>query len=1517
MRKLVETPAGRNLQGLRSDNGEETGKNEKRFRVSGAGEGLIPKVEEMRVSVDVDAENVPLQMLMRKNDKTRVSVEVNMLESESLGAGQMKPSEARLMENNKGGVHMPSLQSSCSGADDDEDNIPIGKILIRSKAGDHQKIKQKNVQIMNDIDDNTPLRNTIAVKEGKILRKSIALKTINRDKTIKDSGCDVNGSSKFREGDMVWAKVKSHPWWPGQLYNPAFASAMARSKKKSGHMLIAFFGDSSYGWFIESDLVPFEPNYVQKSKQSTSRTFTKAVEESVDELGRRAALGLTCPCRNSSYFKPAKVKGYVMVDIGGYVTPGVYTERQIEGARTEFNPENMLSFARRMAVSPWSAEDRSVSGIKCVAEVLAYRAATVTSRGKDYREALRISTSSDDAGADDISHDLELQPEVVCSDSTIGPPSVDEKKESPRHVKVKDLAKSSSMPEKTDMKKVWYSLKRKEGIHEHCSATSSDSLMNYLVQANGLQKSEANIKLPGGCLTDDDIDKYVFKKRIHTEEAKPVETKEDMNQAKKNLRRGRRSIGEAEARKKEVVRKASHMGLLDRQNDLDKSVLARKPGEIEELHVVHRSEAGTPNEIGSTSGRIRKSDKLSSTKGLVGSSVFQAEDGKSSTKASQNKNEKKVAMIPNSSTNNAICGKTLEAEGEDIIADESCEEKQQMGPVAMVVDKIGPRVNLVRAEDTETIDTLDELHRVHKKLVGAEKESVSLNGVQQENGASLAAKMTEKSDFGASARVCTAIPRDSSLNVHPSACKPVSSIVTEGQKTENNVGCVLENGGKDLHESVSLSNDFIKSQVLNSVEMDEPGLFRSHHTDDQISGGLESSPCEGCPDVQGKVDDIQLDTETKKTAKETETKKTAKELLISSSDICEADVVPSSELRASTAKELIISSSDIGEADVVPVSELRASLDHAVIKKTKGFKRLVKFAKSSGLQDTPARSYPREENHNNETRLSDEIEPTEKRRKVSKIVESIAEEPKDARTGTAMVNSASHNYSRATLTEDDEGCSLMLSAQSKGTDLLCREVHSENSGSLLSLLMKDFLSLALDPFYGIERDCPLKVSQFFLKFRSLVYQKSLTSLSSLEASKNVQSLHEVRDDQETKNRNARSESELLLSLSESKDPNVKDALAGENSKSELNEVAPLTNSKMQNSIPHVFKSGRSKGLEAKENRKRKLVVQSDGSGSLKRLRKLKDLESIPSKKSRLKLSVHKSSVLSTEDLKESVQEQMKPRKSSFERSSDSSKAIEGPMALCMKFPQGFALPSVVQLKVKFARFGPLDVSGTRIYFNSGSAQVVFKHSSDAETAYDYATENSLFGQADVGFRLKQIFQPKNEAPVLQSKTETLKLSRIQSEEVSSSVPAVTQEDMAPLRLMDKHGVPETPVESTPKSTFQSRPVSQLKSCLKKADELGNGTLKETARVTFQLDSEELSPTAVIAMDEHSQKENVNIPISTSLLENNAIVNPLVENDATKSAPPDISHQMLYLLMQCNDIVNDISSSLGYVPLHEL
>jgi DNA (cytosine-5)-methyltransferase 3A len=93
----------------------------------------------------------------------------------------------------------------------------------------------------------------------------------------------------FEVGDMVWGKVKSHPWWPGQIFNEAFASPSVRRVKKMGYVLVAFFGDNSYGWFDPAELIPFEPHVKEKSQQTSSDHFAKAVEEAMNEVGRRRA----------------------------------------------------------------------------------------------------------------------------------------------------------------------------------------------------------------------------------------------------------------------------------------------------------------------------------------------------------------------------------------------------------------------------------------------------------------------------------------------------------------------------------------------------------------------------------------------------------------------------------------------------------------------------------------------------------------------------------------------------------------------------------------------------------------------------------------------------------------------------------------------------------------------------------------------------------------------------------------------------------------------------------------------------------------------------------------------------------------------------------------------------------------------------------------------------------------------------------------------------------------------------
>ncbi|CAH1454284.1 unnamed protein product [Lactuca virosa] len=131
----------------------------------------------------------------------------------------------------------------------------------------------------------------------------------------------------YEVGDMVWGKVKPHPWWPGHVFSEEFATTSVRRSKREGLLLVAFFGDSSYGWFDPSELMPFESNFAEKSRQTNSKTFVKAVEEAMDEVSRRNALA-------------------------DYEPGAVYSINAIEKSRASFQPSSTLDFIRQLALEP-------------------------------------------------------------------------------------------------------------------------------------------------------------------------------------------------------------------------------------------------------------------------------------------------------------------------------------------------------------------------------------------------------------------------------------------------------------------------------------------------------------------------------------------------------------------------------------------------------------------------------------------------------------------------------------------------------------------------------------------------------------------------------------------------------------------------------------------------------------------------------------------------------------------------------------------------------------------------------------------------------------------------------------------------------------------------------------------------------------------------------------------------------------------------------------------------------------
>ncbi|XP_015578173.2 PWWP domain-containing protein 3 isoform X1 [Ricinus communis] len=100
----------------------------------------------------------------------------------------------------------------------------------------------------------------------------------------------------FGVGDFVWGKIRSHPWWPGRIYDPSDASDFAKKVKQKDKILVAYFGDGTFAWCNPSQLKPLDDNFVEMSKQSNSKNFVNAVEKAMDEVGRLVDLKMTCTC---------------------------------------------------------------------------------------------------------------------------------------------------------------------------------------------------------------------------------------------------------------------------------------------------------------------------------------------------------------------------------------------------------------------------------------------------------------------------------------------------------------------------------------------------------------------------------------------------------------------------------------------------------------------------------------------------------------------------------------------------------------------------------------------------------------------------------------------------------------------------------------------------------------------------------------------------------------------------------------------------------------------------------------------------------------------------------------------------------------------------------------------------------------------------------------------------------------------------------------------------------------------
>ncbi|KAK8611107.1 hypothetical protein V6N13_131170 [Hibiscus sabdariffa] len=156
--------------------------------------------------------------------------------------------------------------------------------------------------------------------------------------------------------DLVWGKVRSHPWWPGQIFDPSDASEKAVKYHKKDTYLVAYFGDRTFAWNEASVLKPFRPHFSQIEKQSNSESFQNAVDCALEEVSRRTELGFACSCIPQDVYD--RIKFQKVENAGIRQESSIRDVVDKSFSASSFEPDKLVDYMKALAESPAAGGDR-------------------------------------------------------------------------------------------------------------------------------------------------------------------------------------------------------------------------------------------------------------------------------------------------------------------------------------------------------------------------------------------------------------------------------------------------------------------------------------------------------------------------------------------------------------------------------------------------------------------------------------------------------------------------------------------------------------------------------------------------------------------------------------------------------------------------------------------------------------------------------------------------------------------------------------------------------------------------------------------------------------------------------------------------------------------------------------------------------------------------------------------------------------------------------------------------------
>ncbi|KAG6728460.1 hypothetical protein I3842_02G174000 [Carya illinoinensis] len=161
---------------------------------------------------------------------------------------------------------------------------------------------------------------------------------------------------EFTVSDLVWGKVRSHPWWPGQIFDPADSSEKAIKHHRKDCFLVAYFGDRTFAWNEASQLKAFRTHFSHIEKQSNSEAFQNAVDCALEEVSRRVEFGLACSCIPKDAFDRIK---FQEVENTGIRQESITRDRVDRSASaSSFEPDKLIKYVQALARYPSGDSDR-------------------------------------------------------------------------------------------------------------------------------------------------------------------------------------------------------------------------------------------------------------------------------------------------------------------------------------------------------------------------------------------------------------------------------------------------------------------------------------------------------------------------------------------------------------------------------------------------------------------------------------------------------------------------------------------------------------------------------------------------------------------------------------------------------------------------------------------------------------------------------------------------------------------------------------------------------------------------------------------------------------------------------------------------------------------------------------------------------------------------------------------------------------------------------------------------------